>query len=119
MKGYDDVVKKPMDFATISTKLSKGEYKKLEDFEVHPEAVITPHCLPSLEDLEESIFGFYFNCPAVLSPTLLFPIKVVHIYLPLLLIRINSEVRECASKGISCIFFTNCIEYDHGLKKAR
>ncbi|KZP09348.1 hypothetical protein FIBSPDRAFT_802176 [Athelia psychrophila] len=30
--GYSDVVKHPMDFGTIATKVSKGKYRSLEDF---------------------------------------------------------------------------------------
>ncbi|OWM78496.1 hypothetical protein CDL15_Pgr016220 [Punica granatum] len=33
VQGYDVVVKDPMDFGTISSKLSRGEYKMLEEFE--------------------------------------------------------------------------------------
>ncbi|PKI68772.1 bromodomain-containing protein DDB_G0280777-like isoform X2 [Punica granatum] len=33
VRGYNNVIKDPMDFATISAKLSRGEYTWLEDFE--------------------------------------------------------------------------------------
>lgn len=32
--GYTDVVKRPMDFGTMTTKISKGKYRSLEEFAV-------------------------------------------------------------------------------------
>jgi bromodomain-containing protein 7 len=32
--GYTDVVQRPMDFGTITTKVAKGKYRSLEDFAV-------------------------------------------------------------------------------------
>lgn len=32
--GYADVIKRPMDFGTISNKVSKGKYRTLEEFSV-------------------------------------------------------------------------------------
>ena len=38
--GYTDVVKRPMDFGTMSHKVNKGKYRSLEDFAVRPPTCI-------------------------------------------------------------------------------
>jgi bromodomain-containing protein 7/9 len=32
--GYSDVIKNPMDFGTVTTKVQRGRYKSLEEFAV-------------------------------------------------------------------------------------
>jgi hypothetical protein len=57
--GYADVIKHPMDFGTMSTKVAKGKYRSLEEFTVSTLSALfrSFRCLHTLHAMWKLCFG--------------------------------------------------------------